>query len=400
MIDEGDFLKAIADDPLNDQPRLVYADWLDESGQVDRADYIRTQCELAALPVWSSGRDELLERSNDLFDRHRNQWLKPIRGTGIRSYEFRRGFLHHVAMHAVTQWKFLPSLLDNVPTIQSLKVNRVNRNFDAFCNEPLLGRIRVLDLSGNKMGMRRAEQLSQSPYLGNVTTLDLDGNQVRLRGLQKILDSNALTRLKRLSLSNAGLQPNAQIGRAFQGRVARQLEWIDLTELGGNSNAIQYFEEFEMPQLRGLRFGDYHGTSQTDFSAFLNSKTFARLEYLSLHGHDWTRDALVELFNHPNSINLRWLELGWRPSVNLDLHAMQQAEPIWENLEYISFDGNRQNKMDYVGEIDRFRKLKCLGYLPTYGSVDKRNKELSQRLGIPVIIPWRQDTPGNLRNYC
>ena len=50
MVDEGAFLEALAEDPDDDATRLVYADWLEEHGAADRALYLRTECELAALP--------------------------------------------------------------------------------------------------------------------------------------------------------------------------------------------------------------------------------------------------------------------------------------------------------------------------------------------------------------
>jgi len=40
-------LDAIRAAPDDDAPRLVYADWLDEHGQPERAEFIRVQCELA-----------------------------------------------------------------------------------------------------------------------------------------------------------------------------------------------------------------------------------------------------------------------------------------------------------------------------------------------------------------
>lgn len=38
---------AIVADPLDDAPRLIYADWLDEQGQEERALFIRLQIEVA-----------------------------------------------------------------------------------------------------------------------------------------------------------------------------------------------------------------------------------------------------------------------------------------------------------------------------------------------------------------
>jgi uncharacterized protein (TIGR02996 family) len=36
-----DFLQAIIDAPEDDAPRLVYADWLEDNGQPERAEFIR-----------------------------------------------------------------------------------------------------------------------------------------------------------------------------------------------------------------------------------------------------------------------------------------------------------------------------------------------------------------------
>lgn len=47
MIDRDAFIRSIQESPDDDGPRLVYADWLEEQGDSDRAELIRVQCELA-----------------------------------------------------------------------------------------------------------------------------------------------------------------------------------------------------------------------------------------------------------------------------------------------------------------------------------------------------------------
>jgi uncharacterized protein (TIGR02996 family) len=47
MTDHAPFLHAICARPEDDGPRLIYADWLDENGECERAEFIRVQCELA-----------------------------------------------------------------------------------------------------------------------------------------------------------------------------------------------------------------------------------------------------------------------------------------------------------------------------------------------------------------
>jgi uncharacterized protein (TIGR02996 family) len=50
MTDRDSLLAAIREHPEEDTPRLVYADWLDEHGEAERAGFIRAQCELARTP--------------------------------------------------------------------------------------------------------------------------------------------------------------------------------------------------------------------------------------------------------------------------------------------------------------------------------------------------------------
>src|SRR5437016_4702342 len=50
-------LSACKDQPDEDAPRLVLADWLEEYGEAERAELVRVQCRLArdeAVPDWSA----------------------------------------------------------------------------------------------------------------------------------------------------------------------------------------------------------------------------------------------------------------------------------------------------------------------------------------------------------
>src|SRR5262245_2593359 len=65
MSGEG-FLAAIRAAPDDDTPRLVYADWLDEHGDPDRAEFIRVQVELARLAQDDPRRPELMRGERTL----------------------------------------------------------------------------------------------------------------------------------------------------------------------------------------------------------------------------------------------------------------------------------------------------------------------------------------------
>src|SRR5262245_3628070 len=76
--DEEALLQAIRDDPEDDAPRLVYADWLEEHRQPERAEFIRVQCELAGCPAEPGRLRELQERESALLNAHEKSWLEPL----------------------------------------------------------------------------------------------------------------------------------------------------------------------------------------------------------------------------------------------------------------------------------------------------------------------------------
>src|SRR5262245_15402557 len=78
MNDDTAFLAAIAAAPEADDPRLRYADWLDERGDEARAEFIRVQCALARLKPAVPQYAALRQRERELLDEHWRTWLTPI----------------------------------------------------------------------------------------------------------------------------------------------------------------------------------------------------------------------------------------------------------------------------------------------------------------------------------
>jgi uncharacterized protein (TIGR02996 family) len=92
---EDGFLRAIIDEPDDDTHRLVYADWLDDHGQPERAEFIRVQITLARLPGEDPQRDALEARERALLAEHREEWAAPLRAW-VAVDEFQRGFVEAV----------------------------------------------------------------------------------------------------------------------------------------------------------------------------------------------------------------------------------------------------------------------------------------------------------------
>jgi uncharacterized protein (TIGR02996 family) len=68
-------LRAICENPDDDTPRLVFADWLQEHGDESRAEFIRVQCEVARLPTDDDRLDGLIRRECELQKQFGKKWL-------------------------------------------------------------------------------------------------------------------------------------------------------------------------------------------------------------------------------------------------------------------------------------------------------------------------------------
>jgi uncharacterized protein (TIGR02996 family) len=95
------FQQAILESPDDDTPRLVYADYLDEHGNPDRAEFIRAQVALASVPPDDPRREQLQDRERKLLAVHREEWLGPLRPL-LSGWAFRRGFLDAITVPAAT----------------------------------------------------------------------------------------------------------------------------------------------------------------------------------------------------------------------------------------------------------------------------------------------------------
>src|SRR5262249_8337125 len=68
-------------DPEDDAPRLIYADWLDEQGESERAEFIRVQIALARMDEDDERRPDLEAWERELLAAHEEEWGA---GRGLR----------------------------------------------------------------------------------------------------------------------------------------------------------------------------------------------------------------------------------------------------------------------------------------------------------------------------
>src|ERR1700721_3792438 len=108
MTDHDALIAAICENPDDDTPRLVVADWLDEKDQPDRAAFVRAQIELDHTPPWEPFAVLCKWRRTDWFtgnsfrdtlptvDGYRGEW---------HPQAFRRGFGWQLTIRSLIAWE-------------------------------------------------------------------------------------------------------------------------------------------------------------------------------------------------------------------------------------------------------------------------------------------------------
>src|SRR5262249_39124387 len=85
-------LHGVLAEPDDDAVRLVYADWLADNGDPDRAEFIRLQIARARLPRSDQAWLTPTARERELLAANRERWLAPGPASARRHLSFERGF--------------------------------------------------------------------------------------------------------------------------------------------------------------------------------------------------------------------------------------------------------------------------------------------------------------------
>lgn len=89
---ESGLIRAINEEPFDDDRRLVYTDWLEEHGDAERAAFIRMQIRLTDLTIPAEERQRLQPLDYELGQKNKRKWCGQLAGLPLH-VEFRRGFV-------------------------------------------------------------------------------------------------------------------------------------------------------------------------------------------------------------------------------------------------------------------------------------------------------------------
>jgi anti-anti-sigma factor len=196
------FLETIRDEPEDDAVRLIYADWLDEQGQPERAEFIRLQIERARLPADSPQMPGMCAREREFLDCHGREWAGAVCPL-VERYVFHRGFVEEVTL----SWMGLAehsrelaqrALVRRLRVRPTWGINPVP--FAALVESPLLPRLAEIDLRGNRIEDEMMAVLARLPSVGRLSALLLERNTITDRGALDLARSRHLGQLVRVDL--------------------------------------------------------------------------------------------------------------------------------------------------------------------------------------------------------
>jgi uncharacterized protein (TIGR02996 family) len=309
-------LQGIAADPADDAPRLIYADWLDEHGQPERAEFIRVQIELARSCT-DARYLALRRREMELLEDHQGAWsgdeLPP--GMTVEKHEvrywprsgFRRGFPARVAAP-------LPAFLSGgehlaqLPTEQ-LHIDDVTRGARsarsvlsrvarlAAC--PALASFPRLNLQyGSRMGPAGLAILLGSPYLPWLQELVLGPDVLGEEGARSLAYCERLVHLRRLDIRACRINTSGL--RALL--VSPYLGALEDVDLGGNNlndeAAFALAAHVPGSPWRTLDVG-HNEIGRLGLSALCHSRALSQVETLNLSSlmpapRTWHGNVLIE----------------------------------------------------------------------------------------------------------
>lgn len=207
MTDAEPLLKMIWDAPYDDGPRLVYADWLEEQGDAERAEIIRVQIDLSRLAEDDGRRPTLKQRELELL-RHSRQWMQQLTqvraGTDYRlpliTSSFERGF--PLPVYTVSTIDFVTRADEFIGAAPLWRIRFIDTRGlgSRLAESPFLRRVKEMSLSNGNLEDDDAARIFRSKHLVHLTRLDLRFNDLRRQAAAAVADSTSLARLTHVDM--------------------------------------------------------------------------------------------------------------------------------------------------------------------------------------------------------
>jgi uncharacterized protein (TIGR02996 family) len=310
------FLADIVANIDDDTPRLVYADWLTENGQDDRAEFIRVQVERARLPAWDAAQVRLRLREQELLKLHEEEWLAELPDIKGAKWEgFRRGIVAEVKFASFEAMRESAHACRAVAPVEAVTVRWPRRHEGE--QSPPIAELRELSLTGRPSRDSEVGWLADSPQLSTLHRLTARG--LWAHGLRRLVASPHMAGLKALCLPGNSLG-NAGILALIRAASLSGLEELDLSGQG----VSEAYNDDPIIRVRGMEsLAGWTGLAgvrsltlsknelgRAGLRTLLRSKHTGALKELTLRGGRLDGQAMTAFRDALPGLQLETLDLG------------------------------------------------------------------------------------------
>jgi uncharacterized protein (TIGR02996 family) len=301
--DEAGLLRAIADDPDDDLPRLAHADWFEENGDPDRARMIRLR--LASFDPFYSEEEQGLARAN--LDR----WLGPLRPYAHAAMFERGGLVVSLGMRKFQSKSFQANAAAwfEEARAEVLELSGRTGDWKRVASSPALAAAPGLRLTQSALSLKDLRVLLASPHLAHLHTLDLRSVELGKRLVTALVKAK-LPRLRRLHLFDCFLLPGIDFAALLSWPAASRLTTLDLSHnLLPGAEVAQLAASPALTQLSRLDLS-YSQVPDGGVAALASSPTFANLTRLRLSGCNFGQAGISALASSPWLTKLAHLDVS------------------------------------------------------------------------------------------
>ena len=300
MNQESAFIDLVLQNPDDDGPRLVYADWLEEQGDCDHAEFIRLQCELARTQADDRRRLDSEYRQASLLLNHRQEWEpsfdRPFVGSQLR-FEFVRGFPElHTDIHTflALEYQFLagfPVTMVHLDRDDEHPEDEDREFWDRLVLCPFLDRVATINMF---LIGAEVQLLLESPHLTRLQSLSATLIEMTNRDANQLASHPAMASVTNLQLILADeLRPHSEAAMTLGDEAARGIGASPL-----------------MSNLRRLSLAG-NAVGNEGAAALANSPHLADLRHLDLATNHISERGALALAESPFLQQLEWLGLAY-----------------------------------------------------------------------------------------
>jgi uncharacterized protein (TIGR02996 family) len=354
-------LRACKDQPGDDAPRLVLADWLEERG--DEADRPRAERIRLQLSPATPERDR---RLGELGSIHRAAGLGSVERWA--ELDWQRGLLRlrldgklsrckalaksmaseafawveHLAITGATS-KGLLTLAAASPSPEPAELEVTSTEGDpvaeVVAGSPAFARLVSLEVRGKRLTDRGVRALAGAAHLGRLRVLDTRWGSVRAEGVRALASSPHLTGLTEVVLPDCHFGPEGARALANGGGLPRlerlNLGWNDIGPQG--AAALAGSPHFGTLRSLDLTWNDVGGDG---LASLARSGAFPNLRTLDVSYNQLTDDGLRALAESDLLAGLVELDLGTNQPISLAGLRSLVNSPRIAHLEDFQFTCN------------------------------------------------------------